>query len=148
MSHREQRPPQLSLPRPTLNNPLPRCLAPPALNEKLQYAKRSRFSKPHSTSRITADAVHFPKRKGIQELPTHSNRVIWRATVLWTRNGRPEPLPEVHEWSSNSCNGKQGEKEITKIRLLLWGPMTPAVVTSMSSSSTGHVTLPMPENGP
>lgn len=35
-------------------------------------------------------------------IPTHSIRLICLATVLWTRKGRPEPLPDVHEWSSRS----------------------------------------------
>lgn len=37
------------------------------------------------------------------DLPTHSTRLICRATVLCTRKGRPEPLPDVQEWSSRSC---------------------------------------------
>lgn len=42
-------------------------------------------------------------------LPTHSLSVICLATVLWTRKGSPEPLPEVQEWSNRSW-----EKEIQK----------------------------------
>lgn len=45
-------------------------------------------------------------------LPTHSLSVICRATVLWTRKGSPEPLPEVQEWSSRSW-----EREIQKQRV-------------------------------
>ena len=41
--------------------------------------------------------------------PTHSLSVICRATVLWTRNGSPEPLPEVQEWSSRSW--ERGKKQ-------------------------------------
>ena len=37
-------------------------------------------------------------------LPMHSLRAICLARVLWTRKGRPEPLPEVIEWSKISLN--------------------------------------------
>lgn len=46
--------------------------------------------------------LHLSKLPSTKHLPTHSLSVICRATVLWTRNGRPEPLPEVQEWSSRS----------------------------------------------
>lgn len=39
----------------------------------------------------------------VLHIPTHSTRLICRATVLWTRKGRPEPLPDVQEWSNRSC---------------------------------------------
>lgn len=39
---------------------------------------------------------------GVLYVPTHSIRLICLATVLWTRKGRPEPLPDVHEWSNRS----------------------------------------------
>lgn len=35
--------------------------------------------------------------------PTHSTRVICRATVRWTRKGSPEPLPVVQSSFSKSC---------------------------------------------
>ena len=38
----------------------------------------------------------------VLHLPTHSIRLICLATVLCTRKGRPEPLPDVHEWSNRS----------------------------------------------
>lgn len=50
-------------------------------------------------------------------LPTHSFSVICRATVLWTRKGSPEPLPEVQEWSSKSW---EREKKI-KLRKRAYG---------------------------
>lgn len=39
-------------------------------------------------------------------LPTHSTRVICRATVLWTRKGSPEPLPVVQSSFSRSCTAR------------------------------------------
>lgn len=38
----------------------------------------------------------------LKYLPTHSIRLICLATVLWTRNGKPDPLPDVHEWFNKS----------------------------------------------
>lgn len=50
------------------------------------------------------------KRRRIRYTPTHSFSVICLATVLCTRKGSPEPLPDVHEWSSRSCKDSERER--------------------------------------
>lgn len=137
-SRRTETPMAVSLPAPKLNNHRVAWHLLCKWGSSSSSSKKPTFPSPILL--LKSWLTLFPKRKGNEELPTHSNRVIWRATVLWTRKGRPEPLPDVHEWSSNSCNGKQGEKEITELQSLLWSSRTHTTITNMVSSNSGHVT--------
>lgn len=77
--------------------------------------------------------------------------MIWRATVLCTRKGSPEPLPDVQEWSSKSCS--KGKRHFQPVRNSLFpvyrhkGNCFPGQVKSKPTGISRALVMPFVHSG-